>query len=110
MKGLKSYMDSHKIDRIYLSYFGSDSPDRYGIKYDWLPSYELVNPNSQQAAVDIQRKRYLAISATNLQGVYMEPQTMYRWLDRYTPVARIGRRVGPRNLPRSFQRPTTLRW
>ena len=92
LKGLKRFMDSRGIDRIYLSYFGTDSPDRYGINYDWLPSYELKNRNPQPT-IDVKRKRYLAISVTNLQGVYMEPVTMFRWLDRYTPVARIGHSI-----------------
>jgi 4-amino-4-deoxy-L-arabinose transferase-like glycosyltransferase len=90
LKDLKAYMDSRGIDRVYLSYFGSDSPERYGIKYDWLPSFELKNPNPQQSSVNIPRQSYVAISATNLQGVYMEPQTQFRWLDRLTPVARLG--------------------
>ena len=68
----------------------SDSPERYGIKYDWLPSYELRNPNPGQPTVNIPRNSYVAISVTNLQGVYMEPQTIFRWLDRLTPVARLG--------------------
>ena len=92
LKGLKRFMDSRGIDRIYLSYFGTDSPTRYGIQYDWLPSYELKNPNPQ-TTIDLKRKRYLAISVTNLQGVYMEPNTMFRWLDRYTPVAKIGHSI-----------------
>ena len=45
LKGLKSYMQQHGITRINLSYFGSDSHrTRYGISYDWLPSYDLRNP------------------------------------------------------------------
>ncbi len=92
LKGLKAYMDRQGIDRIYLSYFGLDSPDRYGIKYDWLPSYVLKNPHPTPT-VNLSRGRYLAISVTNLQGVYMEPQSMFRWLDRYTPVARIGHSI-----------------
>jgi hypothetical protein len=86
-------MDSRGIDRVYLSYFGTDSPDRYGIKYDWLPSYQLRNPNPAATSINIQRKSYVAISVTNLQGVYLEPQTMFRWLDKYTPVARIGHSI-----------------
>lgn len=93
LKGLKAYMDGHGIDRVYLSYFGSDSPERYGIKYEWLPSYELTNPRASQSTVNIPRNSYVAISVTNLQGVYMEPQTMFRWLDRLTPVARIGHSI-----------------
>ena len=93
LKGLKAFMDSRGINRVYLSYFGSDSPERYGIAYDWLPSFELENPNPQTTSVNITRKSYVAISVTNLQGVYMEPQTLFRWLDRFTPVARIGHSI-----------------
>jgi 4-amino-4-deoxy-L-arabinose transferase-like glycosyltransferase len=93
LKGLKRFMDDHGIDRIYLSYFGTDSPARYGIQYDWLPSYELKNPDPSRTTIDLERRRYLAISVTNLQGVYMEPKTMFRWLDRYSPVAKIGHSI-----------------
>lgn len=92
LKGLKAFMDRRGIDRIYLSYFGLDSPDRYGIHYDWLPSFELRNPNPQPT-INLSRGRYLAISVTNLQGVYMKPQSMFRWLDRYTPIAQIGHSI-----------------
>jgi hypothetical protein len=93
LKGLKRFMDDRGIDRVYLSYFGTDSPGRYGIQYDWLPSYELKNPDPSRTTIDLKRQRYLAISVTNLQGVYMEPYTMFRWLDRYTPVAKIGHSI-----------------
>jgi len=93
LKGLKQFMDSRGIPRIYLSYFGTDAPERYGIAYDWLPSYALRNPNPQATTVNIRRKSYVAISVTNLQGVYMEPKTMFRWLDTLTPVAQIGHSI-----------------
>jgi hypothetical protein len=93
LKGLKAFMNSRGIDRVYLSYFGSDSPKRYGIAYDWLPSFELENPNPHAPSVNIRRKSYVAISVTNLQGVYMEPQTQFRWLDSLTPVATIGHSI-----------------
>ena len=63
------------------------------IAYDWLPSYELENPNPQADTVNLRPKSYVAVSATNLQGVYMEPQTQFRWLDRHTPVAQIGHSI-----------------
>ncbi len=45
LKGLKQYMVKHGISRINLSYFRSDSPERYGIAYNWLPSFELQDPD-----------------------------------------------------------------
>jgi len=83
-------MDANGIKRISLSYFGIDSPKRYGINYDWLPSHFLYNPNPE-ASVDSTKNRFVAISATNLQGVYLEPnRDMYKWLMQYEPVTKIG--------------------
>jgi hypothetical protein len=89
LKGLKKYMDAHDITRISLSYFGLDSPKRYGINYDWLPSHYLYNPTPEKT-LDAKKNRFVAISATNLQGVYLEPKDMYAWLWQYEPVAKIG--------------------
>jgi len=88
LKGLKSYMEEHSISRIGLSYFGSDSPDRYGIAYDWLPSYVLryhdpIDPKTT-------RKGWIAISATNLQGVYFDDVKIFAWLKWRKPIAKIG--------------------
>lgn len=89
LKGLKKYMDSKGIKRISLSYFGIDSPKRYGIEYDWLPSHYLYNPTPEKA-LEATRNRFVAISVTNLQGVYLNPKDMYAWLRKYEPVAKIG--------------------
>lgn len=90
LKGLKKYIDARGIKRISLSYFGIDSPTRYGIEYDWLPSHYLYNPTPEKL-LDAKRNQFVAISATNLQGVYLEPnKDMYKWLMQYEPVAKIG--------------------
>lgn len=89
LKGLKKYMVAHGIKRISLSYFGIDSPKRYGIDYDWLPSHHLYNPTPDKP-VDGEKNRFVAISATNLQGVFLNPRDMYGWLRQYEPVAKIG--------------------
>lgn len=89
LKGLKKYMDANGIERVSLSYFGIDSPKRYGIVYDWLPSHHLYNP-APEKPVDAMKNRFVAISATNLQGVFLQPRDMYVWLRQYEPVARIG--------------------
>jgi 4-amino-4-deoxy-L-arabinose transferase-like glycosyltransferase len=89
LKGLKQYMDQHGIDRIYLSYFGSDSPQRYGIKYDWLPSPLPENPEPLKR-VRIPTKGYVAVSVTDLQGVFPGTRNMFQWLAPYKPIAKIG--------------------
>jgi hypothetical protein len=92
LKGLKKFMDKNKIERIYLSYFGTDSPERYGIQYDRLPNYYLKNPESLQN-IKFPIKGYIAISATNLQGVYLQSQNMFQEFAKNEPVEQIGHSI-----------------
>jgi hypothetical protein len=89
LKGLGRFMERNNIPRIRLSYFGSDSPQRYGIAYDWLPSVVLVNPSPEKKK-RAYRHGWFAISATNLQGVYFENKNLFAWLKDKEPVARLG--------------------
>jgi hypothetical protein len=92
LKGLKAYMDERGIERIKLSYFGTVSPQLYGLAYEWLPSFVLPNPPT--APVVLPTTGLIAISATNLVGVYMDAygqgKDLFAWLRAYEPVARIG--------------------
>jgi len=90
LKGLKKYMEKNNIDNIYLSYFGTDLPDRYGIKYNWLPSPSPFSEVSMENRVSSPIKGLIAISATNLQGVYFNNKNIYAWLKNYKPIAMIG--------------------
>jgi len=89
LTGLKRFMDINGIKRISLSYFGADSPQRYGINYDWLPSHYLYNPEPEKR-FSILPDQLVAISVTNLQGVYLDSKEEYVWLRSYEPVAKIG--------------------
>ncbi len=97
LKGLKSYMQKNGISRTYLSYFGSDSPARYGIAYDWLPSHYLVNPDLQKNSTE--PKGWVAISATCLQGEYFENKDVYAEFRKCQPVAKIGYSIFIYKLP-----------
>lgn len=92
LKGLKKYMDRNGVQRISLSYFGADSPQRYGINYDWLPSHHLYNPKADEP-LQLKQNQLLAISATNLQGVYFDNKAQYYWLFDYQPIAKIGHSI-----------------
>lgn len=85
LKGLKKFMDRKGIDRIWLSYFGTASPDYYGIDYNYLPGNFDFN-------MDVMRKSepasFLAVSATNLHGVY--EGLNWTFLRDKEPVAKIG--------------------
>ena len=76
------------IPKISLSYFGTDTPQRYGIAYTWLPSYHLENPNPR--IFELAPGGWLAISATNLQGVYFVNKRLFASLKNHTPEAMIG--------------------
>lgn len=89
LKGLKRFMDINGIAKISLSYFGADAPQRYGIEYDWLPSHYLYNP-APEKKYDINPEQLVAVSATNLQGVYLDNRDLYKRLLEYEPVAKIG--------------------
>jgi hypothetical protein len=89
LKGLKRYLDQQGIRRLWLSYFGTASPAYYGIVYNYLPSYWIVRPN-----MDTEPTPYVAISATNLQGVYLpvfgqDPKRFEAFKHRQ-PIAKIG--------------------
>jgi hypothetical protein len=65
---LGRFMDEEGIPSIYLSYFGSAHPTAYGVRYVPLPSfYSLPDP-----PIASEPPRYVAISATNLAGGYVD--------------------------------------
>jgi hypothetical protein len=70
LPGLKRWMSAKGVRRIYLSYFGSGMPEYYGIDYAALPSFwPLARPLVH--TLDLNVSRYIAVSATNLQKVYL---------------------------------------
>jgi hypothetical protein len=69
LPGLKRWLDEHNPDSrepVFLAYFGTDSPEYYGIKSKQLPSFFEWRKNE---AYPLTPGIY-AISATLLQGVY----------------------------------------
>lgn len=66
--------------RIHLRYFGTDDPRRFGLEFETLSGCDPV-------------KGYVAISATDLQGVYLEDPRCFEWLRDLRPVARAGRSI-----------------
>ena len=99
LKRLKRYMDRQGIERVWLSYFGTANPDYYGLRYDPLPG--SVFPGRRPIRPDLlvleQAPRLsgtIAISVTNLQGVYLPHVGVERGyfaaFRDLRPVARIG--------------------
>jgi hypothetical protein len=72
LKALKRWTDKHQLkEPIYLCYFGMADPIYYHI-----PHYALMVPGGyvfENGVSSLPGAGYLAISATNLQGVYFPP-------------------------------------
>jgi 4-amino-4-deoxy-L-arabinose transferase-like glycosyltransferase len=94
LKGLGKYMKERGIEKVHLSYFGTFDPAYYDIDYEWMPSYYLPDDyrggNPQGRSFIAPQSGIVAISATNLQGVYFSDRTFYGWLKQYDPIDKIG--------------------
>jgi hypothetical protein len=88
LKGLRQWMDKHRIDKIQFAYFGTAEPSYYGINAVYLPGTLL--PSSPPIAKLAPKPEYVAISATHLAGVYLKKPDMYARFRRRDPVAVIG--------------------
>jgi 4-amino-4-deoxy-L-arabinose transferase-like glycosyltransferase len=106
LKGLKEYMDRRGIGRIKLSYFGTVDPALYGLQYEWLPSFHLPAPPGARAALPT--TGLIAVSATNLVGVYLDGygqgKDLFKWLRAHEPVARIGHSIFVYEVPEGQSR------
>jgi hypothetical protein len=80
---LRKWQDEHPDTPIYFSYFGMADPEYYGLRVKYLPSYFVFHPTEVPASPGV-----LAVSATNLQGIYVGPT--YRELMKYEPTEVLG--------------------
>jgi len=92
LPGLKKYMEQNNIKKVNLSYFGLSNPSYYGIDYNYLPSQAILQTPDQtvSAKQPMRENRIFAISATMLQGVYLENKNFYAYFRNLTPVEKIG--------------------
>ncbi len=70
LPGLKRWLDENNPggrELVFLAYFGTDSPEYYGIKSQRLPGFFDRRPKEPY----LLRPGYYAISATLFQGVYV---------------------------------------
>jgi Dolichyl-phosphate-mannose-protein mannosyltransferase len=90
LKRLKAWMDTHAVSRIKLSYFGSADPAYYGIEGERLPGYSAPHPT--HVTREVHPGDVVAVSATNLQGVYLdaEDRELMERFRRETPIGRAG--------------------
>jgi hypothetical protein len=88
LKGLKKYMEKSGIAKVKLSYFGTAEPRLYGIDYEALPSFVLLNPPPPRTP--LKSGDVLAVSATNMYPIYVDLGTLREYLHSIEPKARIG--------------------
>lgn len=88
LKALGTYLQKETVaGSIYLSYFGCADPRAYGIRYVPLAMTSCTELAGEPQADPSQEKQILlAISETNLGGVYYQPHDVFRWLNQRQPV------------------------
>jgi hypothetical protein len=87
LKGLRPALDALGIPKVKLSYFGSADPSYYGIDAELLPS--TMSPRPAHVIRDVRPGDVLAVSATNLQGVYLDDEDR-RLMERVRALPPLG--------------------
>jgi len=89
LKALKQWMDDHGVARVKLSYFGAADPDYYGLRCEMLPGYGGL---PRDVVRDVRAGELVAVSATNLQGVFLsaDVKPLMARLRTLPPVDRVG--------------------
>ena len=90
LPALAAWRRQHPEGELYLSYFGTADPAHYGITYRNLPGGYLLGPPAEWPP----GPGYVAVSATNLQGVNSTPANdfgpLLQPLRKIDPVAVLG--------------------
>ncbi len=97
LAGLKEYMTDKEIKSIKLAYFGLNDPADFGIDYDYMPSYRIMNSKNAKESVELEG--WFGISATMLQGVYLDDRDLYAIFRDLSPVDVIGYSIFVYKLP-----------
>jgi hypothetical protein len=90
LPALKAYMDANDIDAVYLSYFGTDRPEAYGIRFQPLPTYGRVGEPGGEAIPASAPRHVLVVSANNLLGIYLNDPDTFAWLRTREPTTILG--------------------
>ncbi len=93
LRGLKAYMDRERIAMVCLSYFGTGMPEDYGIRFQYAPGFGRTEPPPPDTLPDDADREMLAVSVSNLQGMYLRHKELYWWLLARTRVATIAESI-----------------
>jgi hypothetical protein len=94
IKTLAEYLKKNGNPPVILSYFGSANPNYYQIKFIPLLSIASYNiePNEKLEMKNFKRI-LLAVSATNLQGVYYPDKNIFAFLKNIKPIYVAGNSI-----------------
>lgn len=90
---LRDVMAARGIDELYLSYFGTAVPERYGIRYRPLPGYLRFTAGAEVDGYNpyTPPPGWYAISQSSLHmGLVLQNNDLYAYFREQTPVARAG--------------------
>ncbi|MBU2574128.1 MAG: phospholipid carrier-dependent glycosyltransferase [Elusimicrobia bacterium] len=90
LKTLAGYLKKEGSPPVYLAYFGTARPEHYGIKYIPFGLYSDVGFKGGLETPCPGGRVLLAVSVTNLQGVYYRNKEFFSWLLEREPVFRAG--------------------
>jgi hypothetical protein len=93
LKELKRFMVGRGIDRVQLSYFGTADPAHYGINYEYLPSANSSLRPSPALREGESPSRFVALSASQYQGIAFPDRDFYRFYYQYVPNELIGNSI-----------------
>jgi tetratricopeptide (TPR) repeat protein len=97
LKLLKKWMDRQSVRHVGLAYYGTADPAYYDIDYTQLPAAApgLTLPSIAREWTKPQLPGYVAVGATVLTGVYLDPEwrLFYRGLRGTKPAAVIGNSI-----------------
>ncbi|MBI5631018.1 MAG: glycosyltransferase family 39 protein [Elusimicrobia bacterium] len=92
LKGLAREIARRGSPPIVLSYFGTADPSYYGLRYVPLGCVSPVE-RREGLAPSSPQPDLLAVSATNLQGLYFVDREGFSWLKSRTPVFAAGNSI-----------------
>jgi len=93
LPALADYLRARGNPPILLSYFGSADPAYYGIRYIPFGFIATIERRGDGVRPSEMKKLLLAVSATNLQGVYYRDHEAFAWLKRKKPAFVAGHAI-----------------
>lgn len=91
LKELAEFAKRNRIPKLKLSYHGTALPELYGLDYEPLPSFML--PKAASGPVRLAEGDWVAVSAENLEPLFIDMGELRRFLKAQRPDAVIGHSI-----------------